>query len=69
VYEWEQVKSQGLLVDVEHPVLGRLRLPGPPLLMEDADGHSTARAVHIAPPLLGEHGQQIREWLEGDPVD
>ncbi len=31
VYTWEQTRSQGLLVDVEHPVLGTLELPGPPL--------------------------------------
>ncbi|GIH65523.1 CaiB/BaiF CoA transferase family protein [Microbispora siamensis] len=29
VYTWGQTLSQGLLVDVEHDTLGRLRLPGP----------------------------------------
>ena len=31
VYAWDQTASQGLLVDVDHPVLGPLTLPGPPL--------------------------------------
>ncbi|KQX69822.1 CoA-transferase [Angustibacter sp. Root456] len=66
VYAWDQVASQGLLVEVEHPVLGRVDLPGPPLRLEDADGRSTARAAHQPPPMLGEHTQALREWLDGD---
>jgi formyl-CoA transferase len=31
VYQWEQTRSQGLLIDVEHSALGPLTLPGPPL--------------------------------------
>jgi crotonobetainyl-CoA:carnitine CoA-transferase CaiB-like acyl-CoA transferase len=31
VYAWEQTRSQGLLIDVDHRTLGRLQLPGPPL--------------------------------------
>lgn len=31
VYHWDQTLSQGLLIDVDHPTLGRLHLPGPPL--------------------------------------
>jgi crotonobetainyl-CoA:carnitine CoA-transferase CaiB-like acyl-CoA transferase len=31
VYGWEQTRSQGLLVDVEHATLGAITLPGPPL--------------------------------------
>src|SRR5690606_14731444 len=38
VYEWEQTTSQGLLVDVEHPTLGSIRLPGPPLRFFAPDG-------------------------------
>ncbi|SEI96220.1 CoA-transferase family III [Arthrobacter sp. yr096] len=30
-YAWEQVASQGLMVDVVHPLLGKVSLPGPPL--------------------------------------
>ena len=29
VYDWDQTRSQGLLVDVEHALAGRVTLPGP----------------------------------------
>ena len=64
VYTWEQTRSQGLLVDVDHPTAGRITLPGPPLRFEDATGRSTARSGHTAPPLLNEHGDAVRAWLE-----
>lgn len=62
VYEWEQTRSQGLLVDVDHPVLGPLQLPGPPLRFFDRSGVEWRRE-HTAPPLLGQHNEQIRQWL------
>ena len=64
VYEWEQTRSQGLLVDVEHPTLGPLTLPGPPLRFFGAGGEQTPRG-HRSPPLHDEHGVAIREWLAG----
>ncbi|MCC9174348.1 CaiB/BaiF CoA transferase family protein [Arthrobacter sp. zg-Y179] len=68
VYAWEQVRSQGLVVDVEHPVLGTVSLPGPPLRFFDAmQGTESTRRVHAAPPLLDEHGDAIRRWLAGSP--
>jgi crotonobetainyl-CoA:carnitine CoA-transferase CaiB-like acyl-CoA transferase len=66
VYEWEQTRSQGLLLDVEHPVLGALRLPGPPLRF---DGWT--KPTHTAPPLLGEHNASVAAWLDtvdADPI-
>ncbi|MCC3265396.1 CaiB/BaiF CoA transferase family protein [Arthrobacter gengyunqii] len=64
VYEWEQVHSQGLVVDVEHPVLGKVALPGPPLRFFDAEeGTETTNRSHAAPPLLNQHGSEIRNWL------
>lgn len=67
VYQWEQALSQGLKISVEHPVLGEIDLPGPPLRFFDADTagetESTPRE-HLAPPLLNEHGDAIRRWLE-----
>jgi formyl-CoA transferase len=65
VYRWEQTASQGLLVDVEHPVLGTVTLPGPPLRFFDATGQETTRRDHASPPLLDEHADSIREWLGG----
>jgi crotonobetainyl-CoA:carnitine CoA-transferase CaiB-like acyl-CoA transferase len=58
VYEWEQTRSQGLLIDVEHAALGTVTLPGPPLRFDG--GHAQA---HAAPPTLDQHGAAIRSWL------
>jgi formyl-CoA transferase len=66
VYAWDQVRSQGLVVDVEHATLGRLELPGPPLRFFAADGTETTRTSHQAPPVLDGHGETIRAWLAGD---
>lgn len=64
VYAWEQVASQGLVVDVDHPLLGRVSLPGPPLRFFAAgDASETTATEHDAPPLLDEDGPAIREWL------
>ncbi|WP_423462643.1 CaiB/BaiF CoA transferase family protein [Promicromonospora sp. MS192] len=66
VYAWEQTASQGLLVDVEHTSLGTVTLPGPPLRFFDADGAEVTRRDHRAPPVLDEHAERIRAWLDGD---
>ena len=64
VYEWDQVLSQGLLIDVDHTVLGHISLPGPPLrFFGPADRHEVTNTTHAAPPVLNEHGDQIRSWL------
>jgi hypothetical protein len=69
VYGWDQTRSQGLLVDVDHTTLGRLQLPGPPLrfFAAGADGETeTTRRDHTAPPVLGGSGEAVRAWLAGD---
>jgi crotonobetainyl-CoA:carnitine CoA-transferase CaiB-like acyl-CoA transferase len=63
VYTWEQTLSQGLLIEVEHAALGRVKLPGPPLRFETGE-RDTGRAEHLAPPLLDEHRDAIRRWLD-----
>ena len=62
VYSWEQVLSQGLLLDVDHATQGRLQLPGSPLRFDD-NAHSGGRETHLAPPTLGQHTASIKEWL------
>jgi formyl-CoA transferase len=64
VYGWEQTRSQGLLIEVDHAALGRITLPGPPLRFESA-GQETGRSEHLAPPVLDQHGEAIRAWLTG----
>lgn len=64
VYEWDQTRSQGLLVDVEHATLGTVTLPGPPLRFFVADGTETTPREHTAPPLLDADGATVRAWLD-----
>ncbi|MGH8961804.1 MAG: CaiB/BaiF CoA transferase family protein [Jatrophihabitantaceae bacterium] len=64
VYTWEQTRSQGLLVDVEHAALGTITLPGPPLRF-DGVPYAGGREVNEAPPVLDQHGAAIRAWLAG----
>jgi crotonobetainyl-CoA:carnitine CoA-transferase CaiB-like acyl-CoA transferase len=63
VYEWEQTKSQGLLIDVDHATLGSITLPGPPLRFFDAEGAETTRTQHAAPPVLGADNDLIEATL------
>jgi crotonobetainyl-CoA:carnitine CoA-transferase CaiB-like acyl-CoA transferase len=65
VYAWEQTRSQGLLIDVEHPTLGTVQLPGSPIRFDD-DLHSGGRSTNLAPPTLGQHNDAIRAWLDSD---
>jgi crotonobetainyl-CoA:carnitine CoA-transferase CaiB-like acyl-CoA transferase len=64
VYAWEQVRSQGLVLEVDHASYGSLRLTGSPLRFDD-NTYSGGRETHVAPPLLGEHNESIRSWLGG----
>ncbi|HEX6468083.1 MAG TPA: CoA transferase, partial [Streptosporangiaceae bacterium] len=59
VYEWPQTRSQGLVIEVDHPELGRIELPGPPLRFDGADPRE-----HSAPPTLGQHTDAVLAWLD-----
>ena len=59
VYEWDQTRSQGLLIDVDHSTLGAITLPGPPLRFEPGQ-----RRHHDAPPTLGQHNESVLAWLD-----
>ncbi|MBD3144778.1 CaiB/BaiF CoA transferase family protein [Microbispora bryophytorum] len=59
VYAWDQVRSQGLIVTVDHPVLGEIELPGPPLRF---DGRASDDG-HAAPPGLGQDEDAVLDWL------
>src|SRR3954463_2309036 len=63
VYAWEQTRSQGLLIDVEHPTLGQLQLAGPPLRFFNSQDQEVTRTAHTAPPTLDGSGAAIRAWL------
>lgn len=52
------LSDPGALVAIAHPQLGVVRLPAPPL---EGDG---VRREHVAPPLLGEGGEEMASrWL------
>jgi crotonobetainyl-CoA:carnitine CoA-transferase CaiB-like acyl-CoA transferase len=62
VYGWEQTRAQGLVISVDHPVLGRIELPGPPLRFGDRP-YAGGRQTHLPPPALGAHDVSVRAWL------
>ncbi len=63
VYEWDQARSQGLVISVDHPVLGVIELPGPALRFDQHTGRE-----HAAPPLLGQHDALVRDWLDDSEI-
>jgi formyl-CoA transferase len=67
VYEWEQTRTQGLLIDVDHRTLGSITLPGPPLRFFDTDGTEVTHTQHVAPPVLGADNDTVAAWLQ-EPV-
>jgi crotonobetainyl-CoA:carnitine CoA-transferase CaiB-like acyl-CoA transferase len=62
VYAWEQTRSQGLLIEVEHATKGTLQLPGPVLRLDD-NAYAGGREQHLPPPTLGQHNESVRAWL------
>jgi crotonobetainyl-CoA:carnitine CoA-transferase CaiB-like acyl-CoA transferase len=63
VYTWEQTRSQGLVIEVDHPTAGTIELPGPPLRFDDLP-YAGGRQRHQPPPRLGEHNDSILAWLD-----
>jgi crotonobetainyl-CoA:carnitine CoA-transferase CaiB-like acyl-CoA transferase len=59
VYEWEQTRSQGLVIEVDHPVVGPMELPGPAVRLGGASFNE-----HRPPPLLGQHTVEVEAWLD-----
>ena len=71
VYASPQVRSQGLVIDVDHASLGHIELPGPPLRFFDTDTATeteTTRRAHQAPPVYGADSDAIRAWLAETPA-
>jgi crotonobetainyl-CoA:carnitine CoA-transferase CaiB-like acyl-CoA transferase len=65
VYTWEQTRSQGLLIDVDHSALGIITLPGPAVRFDELP-FAGGRRINEAPPTLDEHGSAIRAWLAAE---
>ena len=49
-----QVLAREMLVEVDHPALGRLKMPGSPIKMSETPTYARRRA-----PLLGEHTSEV----------
>ena len=58
VYDSEQARAGGLVWEVDHPRLGRIRLPGHPVHYS-----RSAVAPGLPPPVLGEHTDELRAAL------
>ncbi len=58
VYQDPQVIAEKMIIETLHSTLGKIRLPGNPLQFDRGREH------HSAPPILGEHSQSIRKWLQ-----
>jgi crotonobetainyl-CoA:carnitine CoA-transferase CaiB-like acyl-CoA transferase len=54
----EQVRARDMIVEVEHPDAGTLRLAGVPIKFSEAAG-----GVRTPPPRLGQHSRAILEDL------
>ena len=70
VYAWDQTRSQGLLIDVQHDSLGPIQLPGPPLRFFDVSDETEVETTlqhHHPPPLLGASNTSLGTWLGTDP--
>jgi len=52
------VRHLGLIAEVDHPVAGRVRAPGIPVRMSGTPG-----SVRRAPPMLGEHTNEVLREL------
>jgi formyl-CoA transferase len=60
VYDGEQARAAGLVWEVDHPRLGRIRLPGNPLHYS-----RSTLGPGLPPPTLGEHTGELRSGLPG----
>jgi crotonobetainyl-CoA:carnitine CoA-transferase CaiB-like acyl-CoA transferase len=49
-----QIAAREMMLDVEHPILGALKLPGIPVKLSESPG-----ALRKAPPLVGEDNERI----------
>jgi formyl-CoA transferase len=59
VFQAPQVLHRDMLLEVEHPTAGRVRMAGIPVKFS-----VTPASVRLPPPLLGEHsGEILKSWL------
>ena len=54
----EHLKARGMIVELDHPLIGLVRSIGNPIHLSD-----TPPTYRRYPPRLGEHNIEIRQWL------
>ncbi|MFQ5684106.1 MAG: CaiB/BaiF CoA transferase family protein [Candidatus Binatia bacterium] len=60
VFSAPQVLHRKMLIEVEHPTAGTVRMAGLPLKLSN-----TPASVRLAPPVLGQHSEEVlRAWLK-----
>jgi crotonobetainyl-CoA:carnitine CoA-transferase CaiB-like acyl-CoA transferase len=64
IAESEHIKVREMLVEVEHPIAGKIRVPGVPVKFSATPGK-----VEGPPPLLGQHTDEILTSLLGYDKD
>lgn len=55
-----QVLAREMIVSVEHPKAGEVKMPGVPIKMSETQG-----SVRFAPPILGQHTEEVLKELAG----
>lgn len=55
-----QVLAREMIVSVDHPKVGEVKMPGVPIKMSETQGK-----VRFAPPVLGQHTEEILKELAG----
>jgi crotonobetainyl-CoA:carnitine CoA-transferase CaiB-like acyl-CoA transferase len=72
VYSWEQVRSQGLVIELDHPTFGRLELPGPTIRFDDLGYAGGVRVMRLRrgwrttdPPYAGSWKRSSRAPSDG----
>jgi formyl-CoA transferase len=60
VFEMSQVREREMLIEMDHPTIGKLPLVGSPLKMSD-----TPVEYRLPPPLLGEHTKDVLKDVLG----
>jgi crotonobetainyl-CoA:carnitine CoA-transferase CaiB-like acyl-CoA transferase len=56
----EQVLSRNMVVEVEHPLGGKTKMPGNPVKLSD-----TYEDTFSPPPTLGQHNEEVYKGLLG----
>ena len=60
IAESEHIKVREMLIEVEHPIAGKIKIPGVPVKLSETPGKVEAPA-----PLLGQHTDEILTGLLG----